>query len=58
VPDELRDELRRDLGDEGVVHLAALVALENFVGRFNRGVGLEPQGYSEGAACVLPENAP
>ncbi|HEV2754498.1 MAG TPA: hypothetical protein VG318_01820 [Actinomycetota bacterium] len=55
VPEELREELRRELGDEGVVHLAALVALENFLGRFNRGVGLESQGYSEGAACAVPK---
>lgn len=55
VPDELRAWLRRELGDDAVVQLAAIVAVENFLGRFNRGVGIESQGYSEGAACLVPE---
>ncbi|HYP24322.1 MAG TPA: hypothetical protein VEV43_12175 [Actinomycetota bacterium] len=55
VPDELRAELWAELGDEGLVQLAAIVAVENFLGRFNRGVGVEAQGYSEGAACLLPD---
>lgn len=55
VPDELRASLRSELGDDGLVQLAAVVAVENFLGRFNRGVGLESQGYSDGAACLVPE---
>jgi hypothetical protein len=55
VPDELRADLRAELGDAGVVQLAAIVAVENFLGRFNRGVGIESQGYSEGAACLVPD---
>lgn len=55
VPDELREGLRAELGDAGVVHLAAVVAVESFLGRFNRGVGIGPQGYSEGAACLVPD---
>lgn len=55
VSPELRERLRSALGDDAVVHLAALVALENFVGRFNRGTGVESQGYSEGAACLVCE---
>lgn len=55
VDDELRAELRAELGDEGLVQLAAIVAVENFLGRFNRGVGVEAQGYSDGAACLLPD---
>ena len=54
VPDELRAALRAELGDEGLVQLAAIVAVENLLGRFNRGVGIEPQGYSAGAACLVP----
>lgn len=56
VPDELRAELWAELGDEALVQLAAIVAVENFLGRFNRGVGIEAQGYSEGAACLLPDH--
>lgn len=55
VPVELREQLRAELGDAGLVQLAAIVAVENFLGRFNRGVGIEAQGYSEGAACLVPE---
>lgn len=55
VPEELRAALRAELGDAGLVQLAAVVAVENFLGRFNRGVGIEPQGYAEGAACLVPD---
>jgi 4-carboxymuconolactone decarboxylase len=55
VPAELRAGLLRDLGHEAVTHLVALVALENFLGRFNRGAGIEAQGYSAGAACLVCE---
>ena len=55
VSEELREVLRAELGDEGLVQLAAIVAVENFLGRFNRGVGIEAQGYSEGAACLAPD---
>ncbi|HEX2057138.1 MAG TPA: hypothetical protein VHI71_02110 [Actinomycetota bacterium] len=36
-----------------LVQLTALIAAESFVGRFNRGIGLRPQGFSEGSACVV-----
>ena len=56
VSAELREELRRELGDGGLVQLTAVVAVESFLGRFNRGVGIESQGYSEGAACLVPDH--
>ena len=55
VPSGLREELRRELGDAAVVQLAAIVAVENLVGRFNRGVGLESQGYSYGDVCLVTD---
>lgn len=54
VPEELRAELRAELGDAGLVQLAAVVAVENLLGRFNRGVGVESQGYA-GGACLVPD---
>ena len=54
VPDDLRAELRGELGDAGLVQLAAVVAVENFLGRFNRAVGIDAQGYSDGLACLVP----
>lgn len=56
VPEDLRAQLRAELGDAGLVQLTAVVAVENFVGRFNRGIGIEAQGYSEGAACLVPDH--
>lgn len=56
MSEELRAALRAELGDAGLVQLAAAVAVENFLGRFNRAVGIEAQGYSDGAACLVPEH--
>lgn len=58
VPEELRAALRAELGDAGLVQLTAIVAVENFLGRFNRGVGIDAQGYSDRAACLLPDRGP
>lgn len=55
MPDDLRAELRAELGDAGLVQLTAIVAVESFLGRFNRGVGIEPQGYAAGASCLVPD---
>ncbi|HEX2058028.1 MAG TPA: hypothetical protein VHI71_06625 [Actinomycetota bacterium] len=57
VPAELRADLRTRLGDAGLVQLTAIVAVESFLGRFNRGVGIEPQGYAAGAACLVPDRS-
>lgn len=54
VPDELFAALREHLDEKQLIELAAMVALENFRSRFNRTFDVAPQGYSEGAYCVLP----
>ena len=46
VPDELFERLRNDLNERQLVELTATIAWENFVGRFNRGFKIEPEGYS------------
>jgi AhpD family alkylhydroperoxidase len=57
VDDELAARLRAALDDAQIVELTAAIALENLRARFNQAVGIEPQGFSEGAACALPEPA-
>ena len=55
VPDGLFAELRRHFDDEQTVELTASIAWENYRARFNHALGIEAEGYSEGAFCVLPE---
>ncbi|HEX2464619.1 MAG TPA: hypothetical protein VHR17_08325 [Thermoanaerobaculia bacterium] len=58
VADELITELRRHFDDEQMVELTATIAWENYRARFDHALGIEAQGYSEGAFCVLPERRP
>jgi AhpD family alkylhydroperoxidase len=55
VPDELFEELRRHLDEAEIVELTTAAALENYRGRFNRALGFESQGFSEGSFCAIPE---
>jgi 4-carboxymuconolactone decarboxylase len=55
VSDELFDALRQHFDDAQMVELTAAIAWENFRGRFNHAMGIEAQGFSEGAYCALPE---
>lgn len=57
VPDELFARLRVELDEPQLVELTATIAWENYVGRFNRGFGVESQDFSEGDLCLLPERA-
>jgi alkylhydroperoxidase family enzyme len=52
VTDEMTKPLRDALGDDGLVELAALVAIENERSRLNSALGLVSQGFS--AVCQLP----
>jgi alkylhydroperoxidase family enzyme len=55
IPDELVKRLREHLDEAGLVELTAAIAWENYLGRFNRALGIEPQGFTEeGAYCLLP----
>ena len=53
--DEMVTSLRKELSDEQLVELTAMIAWENFRARFNRGFDVQDQGFSEGAACAIPE---
>lgn len=52
VSDELVDRLHVHFSDEEIVELAAWVALENYRSRFNGGLGLQSQGFSDD--CKVP----
>jgi alkylhydroperoxidase family enzyme len=52
VSEELAARVRAHLSDAEFVELAAWVALENFRSRFNAGLGLRSQGFSD--KCEIP----
>src|SRR5580693_2055178 len=52
VSDDLAQRIRSHLSDAEFVELAAWVALENFRSRFNAGLGLRSQGFSD--SCAIP----
>ena len=53
VSEELFNSLREHFNPEQMVELTAAIAWENFRARFNRGFGIEAEGFSEGAACPV-----
>jgi len=53
ISEELFDSLREHLNPQQMVELASLIAWENFRARFNRGFGIEAEGFAEGAACAV-----
>lgn len=58
VSDVLFDRLREHLDEAQLVELTNIIALENYRARFNWALGIEDQGFSEGAFCVPPEVRP
>ena len=53
VSEELFDSLREHFNPKQMVELTAAIAWENFRARFNRGFGIEAEGFTEGAACPV-----
>jgi alkylhydroperoxidase family enzyme len=56
VSERLMSRLHEHFSDEEIVELAAWVALENYRSRFNAGLGLHSQGFSDN--CRVPADAP
>jgi alkylhydroperoxidase family enzyme len=52
VSEHLMNRLHEHFSDEQIVELAAWVALENYRSRFNAGLGLHSQGFSDN--CRVP----
>ena len=55
VGQDVVERLANHLSDEEIVELVAWVALENFRSRFNAGMGLRSQGFSDN--CKVPDTA-
>jgi alkylhydroperoxidase family enzyme len=55
VPDELYAALRVRFSEAELVELNAAICWENYRARFNRTFEIEPEGFSEGHYCPLPE---
>jgi len=55
VTDELMEGLHRHFSEPEIVELTAWIALENFRSRFNAGLDLRSQGFSE--SCEIPARA-
>ena len=53
VPQELFDSLREHFNPQQMVELTSVIAWENFRARFNRGFGIESEGFAEGAVCPV-----
>jgi alkylhydroperoxidase family enzyme len=56
VDDGLWARLRARFDEPQIVELTATIAIENLRARFNNALAIEPQGFSEGAFCVVPSN--
>ena len=55
APDDLFAALRRHFDDAQLIELTATIAWENYRARFDHALGIQAQGFSEGAYCPLPE---
>jgi alkylhydroperoxidase family enzyme len=58
VSEELFNSLREHFDPRQMVELTSAIAWENFRARFNRGFGIEAEGFTEGAACPVHIAAP
>jgi alkylhydroperoxidase family enzyme len=58
VAEELFSNLREHFNPQQMVELTTAIAWENFRARFNRGFGIEAEGFMEGAACPVHVVAP
>ncbi len=55
VADELYTALRLQFSEAALVELNAAICWENYRARFNRTFEVEPEGFSQGQYCPLPE---
>lgn len=55
LPDTLFTALQQYFNEAQLVELTAVIAWENYRARFDHAFGIEAQGFSTGAFCVLPE---
>ena len=58
VSDELRERLLGHFSKAELMELVSIVAWENHRARANRALGVREAGFSDGAACALPQHQP
>lgn len=54
VPDSLFARLREKFNDQQLVELTVSIAWENYRARFDYGLGIESENFTEGSVCALP----
>jgi alkylhydroperoxidase family enzyme len=54
VSEELFNSLRQHFSPQQMVELTTAIAWENWRARFNRGFGIEAEGFSDDAVCPVP----
>ncbi|HEX9636208.1 MAG TPA: hypothetical protein VGB99_01645 [Acidobacteriota bacterium] len=57
VSDQLFSQLRAVFNDDQLVELTSALAWENYRARFDHALGIEAEGFSSGALCLLPRRA-
>ncbi len=55
VGDELMASVLERFGDKGTLELVQLIAWENARARMNLAIDIEPEGFSEGKVCAVPD---
>jgi alkylhydroperoxidase family enzyme len=55
IPESVFGGLRLRYDDAQIVEITSALAWENYRARFDHALGVESEGYSEGAYCPLPE---
>jgi alkylhydroperoxidase family enzyme len=58
ISPELRERLDARFSQAQLVELASYIAWEHYRSRFNRVLGVQSVGFSDGAVCVVPEHRP
>lgn len=56
ISDDLRSRLDGAFTRAQLVELASYIAWENYRSRFNRALGVQAVGFSDGDYCVVPEH--
>lgn len=54
VPEEIFEALKRHFDEVQIVELTSAIAWEHYRARFDHALGIEAEGFSQGAYCPLP----
>ena len=54
MSDELFAQLREHFNEKQMIELTSAIAWENYRARYDHALGVEAEGFSEGAVCAVP----